>query len=881
VASNPNFWEADKVVDEGNFWEADPLDQEFEEKRTFGEAASDLGVSFASGAGAMVENLGRIGALVQGKDENVATRHGGRAREFWDERKSEGLKARERRRTESIEGAEGIVGKAVAAAGETLLDPALLSSWLAEQVPMLVPSAGAGRVAGAGAAALGASSKVAGRTALGTAIGTGAAQQGADVGGDAYEGLMEMSPDLWAKNGAYQALVQEGLDDNAARHAVAIELSRDAALKGALVSAATNAIPGALVLERALVGAKIPAAGKLRAMVIGAFGETAQEMTEEGTGRAIANLARGQIDPSVPVSEGVGEAIGMAAPAGLFGAAGGLAAPARPNVPPPPPSEPPPGQQAGAAPSAPPGQPTMGDLVTQKLKELGVEFRTPVEVQPTFERKPEYPGGIDFVPPPAGAQPTAEDAFVAGAPTPSRYPGGIDYVPPGARPPAPLDAELEAVIAADPVVEQAPAPAPMEPGIPYGEGAPGRLGVETRVEGEPVSRTEPEAPPLLSSPTIEGEKINTPVPEVAPVKGEPAAPPASPRDRYYQEQVDTKRGDILSAIAKKGGLDLDESVGFGVDPAERNRRGWKIAPVFKANGKGQSWDAMAEVLAEQGWPTVDEKGNPDPNVLAELVHDALLGKKVAHPAADVDMDAAFEAFTAGDTYLEAEEYAGLQDGDRVLMDATEWAEDAGLDRDTIDEIIERGAMQDRTDAEIAEELRDAAQRIRAEGAEAAPAEPGERAQAQAPEAFVLAAQSEADVAEQERSRADTARARALDEERTKADAERDRFSLTGSDREADLAAAAGQQDLLAAAPPKSPPALPKSPPAPPAPTPPTARDKLRAKRPAKALSAIQLKERAQDEEGNVYEITRSAEEVLGEHDQRLKALNTLLDCLAS
>jgi hypothetical protein len=343
------------------------------ESRTWGEAAADLATSYASGAGAMVENIGRVGALATGDDENALTNLGESARTYWDARKSTGLKLRERRRAAAIERAPTQVGKAVAAVGETLLDPALLSSWLSEQVTMLLPSAAAGRAAGVGARALGAGEKAVGNVALGAAVSTGAAQQGADVGGDTYDGLMKMSPDLWGENAAYRAFRDSGMGDGEARHAVALELARDAALQSAMVSAATNLIPGSRVLERALVGAKTPTRSKLKSMALGAFGESAQEMVEEGSGRAISNLAQQNVDPSIPTSQGVGEAAGMALPAGLFGAAGGLARPAVVDAP---------AQEDQAPPqvepdAVPPG-PTTGP-------------EAPVQ----------YEGGIDYVPPDA------------------------------------------------------------------------------------------------------------------------------------------------------------------------------------------------------------------------------------------------------------------------------------------------------------------------------------------------------------------------------------------------------------------------------------------------------------------------------------------------
>lgn len=288
-------------------------------KRTMVEAVADVGVSAAGGVGSVIEGVGTLYGLSTGDMENGLREFGKGVSAYWQEKKSPGLLAREMKRREKIDSTEGQLGKAWAAIRETATDSGLLTSFLSEQLPMLVPGMAAGRAAGIGATALGATEKVARGTALGTGIGTFAAQQGADVGGDTYDRIRKLPQELIDGHPAYQALVQSGVSPEKARDAVAQDEAKVATLLSAGVSVASMLVPGGTTVERLLVGAGMKHQGAA-AIVRGMLGEATQEAVEEGGGQVVGNIGVRKLDPSQGLTEGVGEAAGMG---GLMGGAFG------------------------------------------------------------------------------------------------------------------------------------------------------------------------------------------------------------------------------------------------------------------------------------------------------------------------------------------------------------------------------------------------------------------------------------------------------------------------------------------------------------------------------------------------------------------------------
>src|SRR5690606_18520634 len=133
--------------------------------------------------------LGSIYGLVSGNMDNPVSEYGQYVIDWYNERKSDALKAKERRRAEKIQKAGSEPAKAWEFLKETLSDPALATSFFIEQVPLLAMSGSAGLAARAGLAATGARAATQAATATGTAVATGAALQGAEAGGEAYERL--------------------------------------------------------------------------------------------------------------------------------------------------------------------------------------------------------------------------------------------------------------------------------------------------------------------------------------------------------------------------------------------------------------------------------------------------------------------------------------------------------------------------------------------------------------------------------------------------------------------------------------------------------------------------------------------------------------------
>jgi hypothetical protein len=300
----------------------DPVATPQDEGRGVSGVVADLWRSYAGGSNALLKIAGDMYGLTTGDMDNWASNQGQRGTEYWQERKTPQLKALEQQRKERVDSTDSELGKAGVAFWETMKSPSLLSSFIFEQMPQLLPVGGIGRGAGLAAKAMGAGAKTAGAVATGAAVGTGSAMQGADAGGQAFEDLMTIPNDVWLLDPAVARRVDRGEDLDAVKRDVAGRLSRNAAVSSAIVSVGLNMLPGARVLERALAGAKLPQ-GRVTGALSGYLGESLQEGLEEGTGRYFANLATGKVDSTVDPMGGVGEATGLGAAGGIFGGIAG------------------------------------------------------------------------------------------------------------------------------------------------------------------------------------------------------------------------------------------------------------------------------------------------------------------------------------------------------------------------------------------------------------------------------------------------------------------------------------------------------------------------------------------------------------------------------
>ena len=322
-------------------------------ERTYGEAAQDVGAGLVSGAGALVQLPGQLYGLATGDFSDTGlTKVGREMRETGESMKSEELKLREQERSAKIAAAEkeGQVSAGITAFMETIKDPALLSNFIAEQVPNLIPGFGVAR--GLKAAGMGA-------RAVSGAVGTGAVQQGADIGAQSYEEL-------------YKELKSKGMPDEEAAGR-ALGYARATGAGAAVISLLAQRLPGARAIEEAMAGVEGKAAtgilgkaGRAGRAAAGAAGEAGSEITEETGGKLAQNIAMAQERPDFDITSGLGQTAGMAAVGGvgMGGISGALqraeSEPAKPVVEPPvePPTTPtPPAEPPAEPPPEPPVEP--------------------------------------------------------------------------------------------------------------------------------------------------------------------------------------------------------------------------------------------------------------------------------------------------------------------------------------------------------------------------------------------------------------------------------------------------------------------------------------------------------------------------------------------
>lgn len=289
-------------------------------ERTYGEAFTDVGAGVVSGIGSLVQLPGQLYGLATGDFEDTGLLGLGKSiRKSGEEMKSEALKQREEQRAQKIAEAEqkGTWEAFKTAAGETIKDPALLTSFLAEQVPQMIIPFGAGKagsaiVAGRQALA-GATAKEAalagGKAGVTTAVGAGGVQQGADVGAQSYEDI-------------YKYLVKDGTPPDQAK-SEALNLARASGAGALVISLLAQRLPGAKTLEESFVG--VPGVGgKVARIGKGIAGETGSEIVEEGGGKIGQNIAMRQVNPEQSLMEGVGATAGLAAVGGIgMGGIGG------------------------------------------------------------------------------------------------------------------------------------------------------------------------------------------------------------------------------------------------------------------------------------------------------------------------------------------------------------------------------------------------------------------------------------------------------------------------------------------------------------------------------------------------------------------------------
>jgi hypothetical protein len=281
------------------------------QSRTIGEMATDVVAPIGKGIGSLLQLPGQVAGLVTGRpDETTGLQGVGKRLEaFSEEAKSPALRAREALRSQKISQAEGFFDEAGTAIGQTLKDPALLSSFIFEQVPNLIGTMGGGLLTKGVVKTLmintteEAMKPVLAKAGVRGAIGTGAIMQGADIGTNTFENV-------------YNELISQGVDQDTAMKE-ALSSGRTAAIQAGALTLGTSFGAGATI-ERALTRgmAGVPKAGIIR----GTLGETLSEAVEEGGGQLASNIQLQQVAPETDIMKGVGAAAGLGAVGGaLFG----------------------------------------------------------------------------------------------------------------------------------------------------------------------------------------------------------------------------------------------------------------------------------------------------------------------------------------------------------------------------------------------------------------------------------------------------------------------------------------------------------------------------------------------------------------------------------
>lgn len=297
--------------------------------RTWGEAVSDTGRALAGGVGSIIEGAGTVGGLIGNRPDNPARRFGKDMQEYWEEGKSEPLKAMQADRAKRIASVPGEFSKFGVAVEDTVRHPALAVDALASNVASMIPGGLVARGVGLAGKAAELAPAMVGRLATGAAVLTNAGTQGAQVASQTLDDFKALPQTKWEANPDYQQYIREGYDPNEAKNKITLRAVKQAGGEGGLLTLAMNAFPAGRAIERMAAGtAERGGKSALRSAAGGALAEGLGETVEEGGGQVAQNVAVQQVDPSRPTFQGVGEQSAMGGLAGAgFGAAAGAAAP--------------------------------------------------------------------------------------------------------------------------------------------------------------------------------------------------------------------------------------------------------------------------------------------------------------------------------------------------------------------------------------------------------------------------------------------------------------------------------------------------------------------------------------------------------------------------
>ena len=329
--------------------------------------------------------------------------------------------------------------------------------------------------------------------------------------------------------------------------------------------------------------------------------------------------------------------------------------------------------------------------------------------------------------------------------------------------------------------------------------------------GSPVPP--PAAQPMGPTPTAPA------VPEAVPIAGLSKADMNRARLRKMAEErrrIDMSNDTLLMAVAKLGGANIAHR--FDITGDDKNMKVGPFMWVFTSKGLGV--DDLATQLGQYGYLSEDELSDVDGGVqaLRDKIRDEFNGL-TKHYSLHKDIETfdavkrrAQEAEQDDKAFVTAAELEkdfaaqGLEISNDNLVDYSIVEQASAIDSDAVERLSIQHEDNDAGFMAAIEELirERSRQETGGRGIEA-PAEPAKPAEPAAEE-LALTGETEAEAAAAERDRtlkaAEEAKARTAAEAKAKADVEaKAGLVLTGSERAADIAVAAGQQGLFVAPPP--------------------------------------------------------------------------------
>ena len=269
-----------------------------ERERTWGQAAADTGVQLAEGVNTI---LGAVPSLVA-PDSGAAGFFRDNA-EFWRKKQSAPLQVRLDLANVAIDkaGEDGVIAQVLEAASQYSSDPGLAARFVVTNLPSMIPSIGAAKLAQVATAARTAAAVKAGTMAPAAATAAGAAAA-TTAGGVTNAALNAGGARGEAFEDIKRTLLQRGYSEEEANQR-ALDDSRGPAAVGAV----TGFISGRTGLESALFG--VGGTGNVVRRGVGkTLAELGGEQLEELSPKVATNFQAGQYD-NRPLTQDVGRTI--------------------------------------------------------------------------------------------------------------------------------------------------------------------------------------------------------------------------------------------------------------------------------------------------------------------------------------------------------------------------------------------------------------------------------------------------------------------------------------------------------------------------------------------------------------------------------------------